>query len=130
MAISESSSCRSSTPLSLSLKLASGGSSTRAPRSDRSARITSTCCVPIVRRALPSKGARAKRRFSSTGVPPDWSNGDALVLHSFRLQRLIAKFLATILFKLGIAALEPFHFGIALEGKDVGGDAVEEPAIV
>jgi hypothetical protein len=30
----------------------------------------------------------------------------------------------------GVIALEPGHLGIPLEGQDVGGDAVQEPAIV
>ena len=29
-----------------------------------------------------------------------------------------------------VVAFEPDHFRVALEGEDVGGDAVEEPAIV
>jgi hypothetical protein len=27
-------------------------------------------------------------------------------------------------------ALEPYHLGVAFERQDVGGDAIEEPAIV
>ena len=33
-------------------------------------------------------------------------------------------------FVIGVVALEPLDLAVALEGEDVGGDAVEKPAVV
>jgi hypothetical protein len=38
--------------------------------------------------------------------------------------------LSVILFILGVVAIEPYNLTIAFKGKHVGGDPIEEPAIV
>jgi len=51
-----------------------------------------------------------------------------LVLEAFGLVR--AQSLAAVLLVLGVGALEEIYLGVALECEDVGGDAVQEPAVV
>src|SRR5690242_20200764 len=45
-------------------------------------------------------------------------------------QRFLAERLAAVALELLVGALEPRHLALVLEGHDVGGDAVQEPAIV
>jgi hypothetical protein len=44
--------------------------------------------------------------------------------------RCLAQLALLVLLVLGEVALEPAHHAVALEGEHVGGDAVEEPAVV
>src|SRR5690606_34725199 len=60
--------------------------------------------------------------------------GAAALLERLEAQALgtgvVAHAAALVLFVLAVVALEELHVAVALEGEDVGGDAVEEPAIV
>jgi hypothetical protein len=47
-----------------------------------------------------------------------------------RLVGLVAEPAVPVGFVVLVVALEPHHLAVALEGEDVGGDAVEEPAVV
>src|SRR5688572_11175558 len=53
-----------------------------------------------------------------------------LVAQSVRLVRVVALAAPQVLHVLLVVALEPDHLAVALEGEDVGRDAVEEPAVV
>ena len=43
---------------------------------------------------------------------------------------LVAQTALAVGLVVGIVALEPDHLAVAFEGQDVGGDAVQEPAVV
>ena len=51
-----------------------------------------------------------------------------LVLHSRRLR--VTQPLFPVSFILGVVAFEKRHITVAGEGDDVGGDTIQEPAIV
>jgi hypothetical protein len=53
-----------------------------------------------------------------------------LVLDALRQDRVGAETAHLVLLVIGEIALEPFDVAVALEGEDVGGDAVQEPAVV
>jgi S-formylglutathione hydrolase FrmB len=55
---------------------------------------------------------------------------ERLVLDAVRLVGLRPQALAAVPLVLLVRTLEPHHLGVALEGQHVGGDAVEEPAVV
>src|SRR5690349_17830872 len=55
---------------------------------------------------------------------------DRLVADALRLGCFFAEALALVRFVLLIVAVEEHHLRIAFEREDVGGDAIEEPAIV
>src|SRR5688572_26410374 len=55
---------------------------------------------------------------------------NSLVFDAVRAVRVLAEPAAAVLFVSLVVALEPHGFAVTLEGEDVGGDAVEEPAIV
>ena len=46
-----------------------------------------------------------------------------------RVDRILAQPALLVFLVVGEVALEPDHLGVALERQNVGGDAVEEPAI-
>ncbi len=75
--------------------------------------------------------ARSARRIDIMDSPraPDQPR-ELAVLEPVRLSRIIAATAPQVLDVVLVVALEPDHFGIALEGQDVRGDAVEEPAVV
>src|SRR5215510_8682484 len=58
------------------------------------------------------------------------STRELLILDPVRDDRIRAQPPHLVLLVILVIALEPFHMAFALEGEDVGGDAVEEPAIV
>src|SRR5690348_1894945 len=55
---------------------------------------------------------------------------ELLVLDPMRDRGIRSEAALLVLLVIGEVALEPFHVAVALEGEDVGGDAVEEPAVV
>ena len=55
---------------------------------------------------------------------------ELLVLDPVRLVRVDAQAPLPVGLVLLVVALEPDRLAVALEGEDVGGDAVEEPAVV
>src|SRR6185369_13282165 len=56
--------------------------------------------------------------------------GELLVLDAVRLVRLGAEAALAVGLIAFVVALEPDHLRVALEGQNVGGDTVEEPAVV
>ena len=52
------------------------------------------------------------------------------VLNTLRLQRLCAQSLLLIFFVLLEVTGHQYHLAISLKGADMGGDAVQEPAVV
>ena len=65
------------------------------------------------------------------GVRPQaFRSGQLLVLDAVRLVGVGAELLVAARLVLAEVALEPAHLAVALEGQHVGGDAVEEPAVV
>src|SRR5438067_1649646 len=91
-----------------------------------------------VARSSDSRGVRVARLRSGTRATLDATADDLrllraderLVLHAMGLERLGAAGLDDPLCVLAPVALEPGDLRVALEGEDVGGDAVEEPAVV
>src|SRR6516162_10202949 len=70
-----------------------------------------------------------------TPAPParDNNNGSArklLVLDALRDDRVVAEAAHLVLLVVLEVAFEPFDVAVAFEGQNVGGDAVEEPAVV
>src|SRR6266568_6240487 len=53
-----------------------------------------------------------------------------LVLHAMRNDAVLAETAHLVVLVVLEVALEPFDMAVALEGEDVGRDAVEEPAIM
>src|SRR5579864_6164161 len=64
------------------------------------------------------------------GSPCRLGLGEALVADAVRLVGLGAEAPVTVGFVGLVVALEPGDLGVALEGQDVRGDAIEEPAVV
>src|SRR5438552_18039807 len=58
------------------------------------------------------------------------SRGQAAVFYAVGALGLGAEAAAAVGLVVLVVALEPFHAALALEGEDVGGDEVEEPAVV
>ena len=56
--------------------------------------------------------------------------GEFLVFDAFRQHGVLAQSPLLVLLVILEIALEPFDVAVALEGEDVGGDAVEEEAVV
>ena len=65
------------------------------------------------------------RRRGAASAPHQW-----LVAKAVGLVGLDAQTLLAIRLVVAEVALPPTHLGVTLEGQDVGGDAVEEPAVV
>src|SRR5688572_13274597 len=75
-----------------------------------------------------TKIASATQRMVEADIGP--LPGQRLVLDAVRLVGVGAELLAADGLVLAEVALEPAHLAVALEGEHVGGDAVEEPAVV
>src|SRR5690606_38411588 len=88
--------------------------------------------LPFSRRARPSVVFRDRRAACAPGsarrLPRSSGPHQLPVLHPVRLVRLGAEPLLPVGLVLLVVALEPDDAAVALEGEDVGGDAVEEPA--
>ena len=71
-------------------------------------------------------GGRVKPGHGDDGSRPH----QRLVLDAVRLVGFGAEAAAAVGFVIGVVALEPVDLAVALEGEDVGRDAVEKPAVV
>src|SRR5439155_19648538 len=80
----------------------------------------------VGRRVLPRR--RSRRRAPRPAPGP--SRAQAAVFDAVRPLGLGAEAAAAVGFVVLVVALEPDDAALALEGEDVGGDAVEEPAVV
>src|SRR5688572_6658389 len=78
-------------------------------------------------RSDPRERAREDRVLARPAREPR-SVGQLLVADPVRLEGVVAEALLLVGLVVGEVALEPGDLGVALEGEDVGGDAVEEPA--
>ena len=68
-------------------------------------------------------------RIILPGLLPSSSHFQWLVLEPVRLDRFRAESAFLVVFVVFEVAFEPFDVAVAFEGEDVGGDAVEEPAV-
>src|SRR5215469_16867175 len=96
------------------------------------AKTRSAAIGPTQRKPLRSSGSA----LSPAGVVDTanaWdvrSASERLVLDAVRLRGVVSGPSLVVLDVLLVVALEPDHLRVALEGEHVGGDTVEEPAIV
>src|SRR5512138_860075 len=91
-------------------------SPTRSPGSSARA-----CCRSVS--PFPRRPAQASRRAAD--LARQRLVLDAVRLVGGRAEAAVAVFLVGL-----VVALEPHHLAVALEGEDVRGDAIEEPAVV
>src|SRR5262245_7516364 len=96
-------------------------------RARRSTRRRPASTASRVASSLSVSAPRAPGSVASDIVP---SARQPLVLDAVRLVGRAAELLVAPLLVLAEVALEPAHLAVALERQNVGGDAVQEPAVV
>src|SRR5881628_2384499 len=75
-------------------------------------------------------GRRAGLACSRRRPPTRSGRGQLLVAQPVRTLGFSPEALLAVRLVVGVVALEPHHAPLVLEGEDVRGDAIEEPAVV
>jgi len=86
--------------------------------------------TPLRTAAVPAACGRDAAVRPSTHLTSSLRAHQRLVFDAVRLVGFGAEATAAVGFVIGVVALEPHRLAVALEGEDVGGDAVQEPAVV
>src|SRR5690606_30943295 len=84
---------------------------------------------PFFRQACSTKCWHFQRLTSPVKRSERLALGQPLVLHALR-RRISTQTLLTVGFVLGVVTFKESHFRVAFVGQNVGGNTVEEPAVV
>src|SRR5690606_27075375 len=105
-----------------------------APKASRSRERTPGTAASRIESRIDATSAPARRRPSSSPWCSMVMAGAGALLERLEAQALgtcvVAEAALLVVLVLAVVALEELHVRVALEGEDVGGDAVQEPAVV